>query len=329
MDRSSIKELLKEVAGANVTLKDHPEWVGVPCLFAQWKHDTGKDSHPSAGVSVQESGTSIYNCHACHTKLPLSAMLQQLSDYSGSDYAGLIAQLKNEIFLGGDLPPWGRSPSVVSASLGEPLDEETYLDLFDSAEDHWYVRSRDINSATARQLGLLVDPDDAGEERVLFPVYRAKGALYGFTGRATASGVYPPTRDYYGLPKRLLLLGMHLLPDDAKYVILVEGLFDQARLFQYGFPVVAHMGGHPTEHHIDMLLELGLPVYLFRDNDTAGKLLQEELKKTKLCRHLPVMKVRYPRRKVQDRNGRLRNVNDPDELWASEIEHMIKDARIL
>lgn len=300
------------------------------CPFAQWTHANGRDTNPSAGISVKDDGTSIFNCQACHIKLPVSKMLKELSKHTGEDYGEVIGGLESEEFLGGNLKPWGVKPSDTLRKLSDPLDEAVYLDLYDPADDHWYVAHRGITPETSAALGLRVDPADSqGQERILFPVYHHKGGLYGFTGRATDPEVYPPIRDYHGLPKQFLLLGSHFIPPDAKYLILVEGLFDQAKLYQYGEPVVAYMGGFPTDDQINALLDIGLPIYFFRDNDTAGNEAQEKLKGTKLCRHLPVMKVRFPNRKVRGRDGVLKNLTDPDELTPGEVEKMRRDARLL
>jgi hypothetical protein len=329
MDRESIRALLKDVFGPNVRAVDHQQWVSIHCPFAEWTHAGGKDSNPSAGISVKPDGISIFNCQACHKSGPLGRMLEELGELNGEDYSAFVGGTLKDEYFGGNLKPWGQKGEE-RRKLPEPLDEATYLDLYDSAADHWYVAKRGLSPESAEALGLVVDPSDSeGQERILFPVYHHKGGFYGFTGRATDPNVYPPIRDYHGLPKQFLLLGSHLIPKDATYLILVEGLFDQAVLFHHGYPVVAYMGGLPTDDQIDALLDIGLPLYFFKDNDEAGRLAQEKIKETKLCTHLPVMKVRYPKRLVRGKDGKLRPLTDPDELTPLEIDRMIEDARLL
>lgn len=329
MNREQVKEFIKAVAGVNTVMIDHAGWVNFPCIFGIYKHARGRDRHPSAGISIQED-RSIYNCKACNTKGSLSWIVKMYAEYSGDDFSDLLDEVEDEELFGGTIPKWG-TPRIQRKELPAPLDKDVYLDLYDTAYDHPYVTEvRHLTEDTAERLDLRVDyHDSAGEERILFPVYHHTGGFYGFTGRATDAEVYPPIRDYHGLPKEFLLLGSHLLPHDSKYLLLVEGLFDMAALFQYGFPVVAMMGSLPTERQNEALIDIGLPVYFFRDDDKAGIDAQEKVKESKLCKHIPVMKIRYPTRKVLLADGTWANLKDPDELEAGEVEAMIKDARLL
>ncbi len=332
MERQSIKDLVKEVAGPNAGMVDHQNWVSISCWFAPWKHGGGRDAKPSAGISVKKDERSIYNCQTCGMKGTLPYILEQLSAKTGEDYTDLLGGIDDEEFYGGDLQPWGVRPKDEAEAMPEPLDPDVYLDLYDTAYDHWYVsETRGIDEDTARFIDLRVDPSDsAGEERILFPVYNHRGGFYGFTGRATRDGVYPPVRDYHGLPKRGLLLGSHLLPRDAKRVIVVEGLFDFARLIQYGQPAVAYMGGSLTELQVQVLIDIDLPVYYFRDNDETGERAQLKIvEELTLCKHVPVMKVRYPKRLVLGKDGKRRPIKDPDELSEEEVETMLAEARLL
>lgn len=330
MDRETIKQLVKDVFGPNTRMVDHAQWVSMSCPFAPWKHAHGRDTNPSAGISVKDDEISVFNCQACGTKGSLSYVLGELSKLTGEDYSGMVGGTLKDEFFGGNLKAWGERPETAKRVLPPPLDPVVYLDLYDSAHEHPYVLGRGVSSDAALDMGLRVDPSDSqGEERILFPVYHHLGGFYGFTGRAVRDGAYPPIRDYHGLPKQFLLLGSHLIPREAKYLIGVEGLFDYAVLYSKGYSVVAWMGASPTDDQIDAIIDIGLPFYFFRDNDLAGEQAQERLKETKLCRHLPVMKVRYPNRVVKRRDGSLHPLTDPDELTEAEIDRMLADARLL
>lgn len=328
MQRQEIKELVIELVGGRVEFKDYPKWVTFPCVFAPWKHERGRDASPSAGVSITD-GMSFYNCYSCKAKGPLSQVLRQLSSYNGEDYSGLIEELKDGEFLGGTIGEWGAVPEA--QSLAEPLDEEVYLDLYDSAEGHEYLRERGISGDTARKLGLLYDPDDGhGADRILFPVYSHQEQLYGFTGRAISEDVEPRIRDYHGLPKRFLLLGAHLIrPGEHSHVNLVEGLFDYAKMWEHGEPTVASMKSDLSQEQADILKDIGLPVYCFYDNDAAGVSGMASVKE-RLCKYLPVMKVRYPKRVIWGQGIRGgRQVKDPGELTSEEVQAMRGNARLL
>src|ERR1041384_2633470 len=185
MDRKEIIEFVKEVLGPNVRTIDTDRWVSISCPLAQWTHGKGRDSRPSAGISVRPGDVSIFNCQTCHRKGPLSYLLRQLERYTGEDWGGHIESLEHGEFFGGYIPKWGGTVDEDTDKLPEPIDRESYFDLYDSAEDHPYLRSRGVTKRAAKTLELLHDPGDNRDvERIMFPVYDRRRNLYGFSGRA-------------------------------------------------------------------------------------------------------------------------------------------------
>jgi hypothetical protein len=230
-------------------------------------------------------------------------------------------------FFGGHIPEWGEMRG--EDSLPEPINKQEYFDLYDSAVGHPYLAKRGISRWAARECELLFDPGDGGEPRILFPVYGYDKKLYGFSGRAIRSTAKLKVKDYFGLPKKRLLLGSHLLRGDERYVILVEGIVDYARMVTMGYPGMAFMSSTLTEWQAEILKEIGKPVYFFHDDDKAGKEARDNAKEL-LWRHIPVMKVRYPTDcTVETPEGDFRPPEDPAELTAEQVEEMIEDARLL
>ena len=67
----------------------------------------------------------------------------------------------------------------------------------------------------------------------------------------------------------------------------------------------------------------------FHDDDEAGRDARDNAKEL-LWRHVPLMKVRYPKDcTVETEEGDLRPPEDPAELNADQVEQMIADARLL
>lgn len=325
MDRPEIKELLREVLGPNVVLVDHPRWVGLHCPLAPWTHASGRDSSPSAGVSVKDGDVSVFHCYGCHTKGPLAYLLKEIEKYTGDNLSKIIRSIDGEEFIGGALPDWGARDITRKATVF--LDKEEYLDLYEPAEGHWYLKQRGITDATVRKLQLRVDPADSQmEERIMFPVFSPRGELYGFSGRAVYPSAELKVRDYHGLPKAKCLLGCHLLEKRSPFVIVVEGLFDYARLAQYDLPVVATMHAGLTEYQSAELRSIGLPVIEMYDNDTAGKAAKSAIVKA-LDRRLPLSLTKYPRR--GDVRNPLPAAKDPDGLSLEEVVWMIDRATIV
>lgn len=329
MDRAEIKEIIKEVFGPNTPLSDTDKWVSLACPLSPWTHARGQDTHPSAGISVKTDGSaSVFNCFTCHSRGTLSWLLRKYSEYSGEDWLSYAVSLERGEFFGGAIPDWG-SVSQEQRQI-KPIDKEKYFDLYDSAEGHSYLEKRGITREAARKMELLYDPGDFnGVERIMFPVYGLDGALYGFSGRAVRKDAVPKVKDYYGLPKRALLLGAHLLDPADRYLILVEGLFDYAKLVTYGFPAVAFMGSYLTDEQAEIVKEIGKPVYFFHDDDPPGRDARDRAREL-LWRYLPLMKVRYPTdTTVKMSGGGLRPPKDPAELSAKQIKKMIQNARLL
>lgn len=258
------------------------------------------------------------NCLACHNKGPLESLLQKLGRFSGEDYSSLVEQVGDGEFLSSKLPEWGARKSR-KITLGEPT-EDIMRTIYDPAAGHPYLDGRGINSSTANELDLRVDPKDSrGEERILFPIHSMDGAFRGFTGRAVRRGIEPKVRDYFGLQKRLLLLGEHDIYPSNDILILVEGLFDYARLKQFGYDVVASMHSQVTEYQARTIVRLGKPVYVFFDNDKAGILGRKSVREL-IAPHLPTFKVKYPD-----------HINDPGQTSFTEdmMHRMVRRARLL
>jgi DNA primase len=115
---------------------------------------------------------------------------------------------------------------------------------------------------TLRQAGLVTDSGyDAYTHRVVFPL---EGNLYGRSLSAAA----PPHRFLPGAKG-----GLYSWEQVRQYpeVILVEGLFDYAVLWQAGFHnVTCSMGNHLNAHQYRQLCDLPRTVYLAFDTDTNG-----------------------------------------------------------
>jgi DNA primase len=113
-----------------------------------------------------------------------------------------------------------------------------------------------------RQTGLVTTAGyDAYTHRIVFPL---EGNLYGRSLSASA----PPHRFLPGAKG-----GLYAWEQARRYpeVILVEGLFDYAALWQAGFHnVTCSMGNHLSVHQYRQLCDSPRTVYLAFDADTNG-----------------------------------------------------------
>lgn len=331
MDADGILQVVRDVFGRNWKTEVAGKWVRMACPIARWTHPRGQDTNPSSGISINPSGVSIFNCFTCGKPTPLHGLLRRYSEYTGEDLEGLIEELEDDAYLGPrTLASWDARYHQEEEQLA--LDKDVFLDLYEPAAGHPYLQERGISDETANRLQLMVDPADPadGEERILFPVFGYGGELRGFSGRATNKEARLKVRDYLGLHKGHNLLGAHLFADrQADKVLVVEGLFDYANAWECGYPAVAVMHSTLTEQQAIMLREIGLPTYLFYDNDEAGAKGVEVAGKA-LARYQPVMRVRYPKIWVENpsEEGGGHWLKDPGELLAEEFEAMVHDSRL-
>lgn len=329
MDRETIREVVRDVFGRNFEMRDTGEWVSMRCPLAPWTHAKGHDTSPSAGVSVVDDGTSIFNCFTCKNPAPFHDMLRRYSEFSGEDLGDIIEELEENEFLG------PRSISGMDQWMKEnmeevlmPIDEGVYMGLYDSAVGHPYLKERGISNKTAKKLELLFDPEDSeGDPRILFPVRGPDGLLYGFSGRDTSGKARLKVRDYHGLAKAHCVLGSHLVgPSDD--VCVVEGLVDYAVCHDMGECGVAVMHSTMTEFQAEIIAGLGAPTYLFYDNDKAGQ-DAIPIAANRLCRHVSVFRPTYPEVWIEDDSEEGGHwLKDPGEMIAEEFKAMKRNARL-
>lgn len=332
MNVDQLREVIRDVFGRNFKTEVGANgWLKFRCPLAPYTHASGADSNPSAGLSISDNSVSVFNCFTCGNKAPLPGLLRKYANYTGEDLDDLIEELEEEAYLGvRELPSWESKKSVDADAPLPELDKAIFLDLYEPAAGHPYLRSRGISDETAGVLQLMVDPEDPvdGEERILFPVFGVDGALHGFTGRAVSKTARLKVRDYHGLPKGRCVLGAHLIAQrKPKYMLVVEGLFDYANAWQCGEPAVAVMHSTLTDAQAGILRGFSIPTYLFYDDDDAGQKGVTAAGEA-LSGYQPVMKVRYPRVWIEDQAGGGHWLKDPGELVREEFEDMRHDARL-
>jgi DNA primase len=133
------------------------------------------------------------------------------------------------------------------------------------------------------QGGLLVQRDngdlvDRFRNRLMVPICRDAGSVIAFGGRSMEADQVPkylnsPETPIYS--KGRTVYGLHLTKSSISklgYVVLVEGYFDFAQVFQtQAAPVVASCGTALTQHQAQLLRRLTSKIVLSYDPDAAGQ----------------------------------------------------------
>ena len=337
MNEQGVRETLRIIVGPNTKIRRNGPWLQTSCPFAPWKHKNGTDRTPSFGVIAKEDEVSIFHCYTCKSRGTIAWLYEELGDLRGVDYSEHIADAEASEILGPTIGTWEQTGRKKSRDneLGKPISDELFL-IYERGTDREscarYLAERGLTRRLADALPILFDPDDGhGVERALFPVRDLHGRLYGFTGRALRSGVEPRVRDYYGLPKRHLLLGAHHAGPARRGgsrdpIVLVEGLFDYAKVTQAGFDCVAAMHSGITEAQAEILHRIGRPVILMLDDDPAGAEGEDQITRT-YGRTIPFLRVRYSLFGEPDDEGYT--YLDPGKLNSWQIMQMVEDSQVL
>ncbi len=131
------------------------------------------------------------------------------------------------------------------------------------------------------ECGLVIESEgkryDRFRDRVMFPIYNARGAVIGFGGRVMGEGepkylnspetpLFEKGRELYGLPQARDAIR------EAGRVLVVEGYMDVVALAQHdvGY-AVATLGTATTPVHVSKLLRLADELVFCFDGDAAGR----------------------------------------------------------
>lgn len=328
MNETSLGSILRKL-GIHDFKKQRSGWLDFHCPLAPYTHASGTDKSMSAGARIEDAGLSGWVCHACKHHGRISSLVRQVARFRGLS----LPDLAMEADLAEALPALSSTfgdfeyPTDQSDTL-EPLPESALVDLFPFAWEHpdarTYLRQRNIGESTASQLRLAFDDD---QRRILFPVRDARGLLWGFTGRAIDSDTKPKIRDYYGLPKRRLILGEERWKPNRP-ILIVEGLFGYAHLIEINAEkycnVGAILGSVMTPEKAALLAAWDSNVYLLLDNDDAGDIglfgslepdgTRDSVNSAagRLAGYVPVYIPEWPEGK-----------QDPDQLELNEVESLL------
>lgn len=285
MDEANIRYLLSQlkIPHSKATFTGsvkRTRWMTISCPFAPWTHQKKTDNHPSFGITIKDDGKSSYKCLSCGMKGRLAGLPGKLGGYRKIDYSKLRLWAESTELQAGlfkPVPSWEDADPVAidynekhGSDVARP--DPSAINNYPYATGSRYLQSRGIGYFDVLQLGIRYD---SYQRRVLFPVYDPHDNFCGFTGRSTmpgnndTKGRNPKVRDYYGLNKREVFLGLPGKRDGKK--IIHEGLFDYAIAVKHGYHNArAILGTSLTPEKVQILIDEGDPVYFFMDNDLAG-----------------------------------------------------------
>lgn len=228
-------------------------------------HKGGHESKPSADIYVGESSDRVkygtYSCFTCQTSCSFTHFVAMAFDKDDiwaekwliEHYAD--GTLEEEFI---NLPIIDIKNNVSK----QPALSESILDTFESF--HPYMIQRKLTKKIIELFKIKYDPKT---ESIVFPVYDENNRLVMLTRRSVEGKRFIIDKDKQ---KPLYLLN-YIKEHNIEKVIITEGQIDALTACVYGFPAIATIGAI-SEHQINLLNKSNIRIlYLFFDNDDAGK----------------------------------------------------------
>lgn len=267
-----------------------------------------QEKTPSFSVSPSKQ---FYHCFGCGAH---GSAISFLIDHDGLNFIDAIHELAKVVGLKvpnqvDEKPEKKKENIVLEDSL--ILAKKYYqARLKASPEAIKYLKSRGLTGEIAKQFSIgfapggwnnlnevfkdydndvliksgLINKNEKGKRydrfrnRIMFPIYNAKGQLIGFGGRVIDEKDSPK---YYNSPETSLfqksyelygLLAARKSIRDKGYVLVVEGYMDVVSLAQHGISnAVATLGTATTSFHIQKLIRYTSEIIFCFDGDEAGK----------------------------------------------------------
>lgn len=175
------------------------------------------------------------------------------------------------------------------------------------------VKKRGFRRSTLAEFGLGFCLLGKYRNRIVVPI--VTGTSHAFQSRAFTKGQDPkylsPSVDM-----SRLLFGEPWLGPRERFVVVVEGVFDALRLWEYGLPAVSTLGKTVSERQAVLIGERTEKVILFYDSDDDGIFGPVSEATRILSSVVREVKVAWPP------EGK-----DPDECTRDEVVQSIKDSR--
>jgi hypothetical protein len=263
--------------------------VSISCPLAGKNHGDPDDWNCSCSVSVSDDEPSLAKCFSfnCAFTGSFFRMLEDAARYRGSPpnlMKVLEALAPTEKFTLEAIAQRSKKHGAARAEIDRrPTIKNEDRDVMAEGRFGRYASSipqyalqRGLLKETCKAWGL---GNDKERKCLVFPVRRYDGKLIGMTGRYVH---YPnsPTKyhNYAGLNKSRYLYGEHMLKHKSP-IIVCEGQIDAILTWQHlGIPTVASLGEGFGAAHAKTIAAYEPPVvYLFFDNDAAGRMAAEKV----------------------------------------------------
>jgi hypothetical protein len=309
MKEIGVIKLLRLLGYSDSEMVVREGWVNVTCPLASMKHPSGRDTHASAGISINNEGQSVFKCFSCTPDaVPLLSLVVQRAYDGVSYYDYEISRFfqENEIYSGEDteddilLPQttetmfgfnkWAhkkKTEKELPAKFPDKLLE--FFPLIKDANDNtalhiknYLMNVRKISLSTAVEMGVRYNKD---KNLIIFPLTDRKGNIQVLRARlcdVASKVMYTISAKHFNNKFELPTIrdtgasfGLHLL-ESSKPTIVVESETDCLLLKSYGFNnVIATTTASFSRAQVVNIMSSS--IWVGFDSDDAGKRAAKKL----------------------------------------------------
>lgn len=276
VSRRKYESVVSLMEATGVKVEDGSRNIMVGCPLAPYRraHSGKVDSRPSMGLLPRKNKGTLVNCFTCGFKAhSLVRLFEVLAGYAPLVYAALLerASVIDDVRLDASLASLGpfRTWSAAKGQAEYDVFPDSKYAPY-AGHFHPYIAARGVDRKMAIRWEAGVD---RSANRGTFPIRDRAGSLVGAVGRALLPLAKPKYMHYWDFRRRLFLFGEHLVPEQAR-LVLVEGILDAVVADRYlgphGYSVVASMGAALTQVQEDKIVAMAESVTLAFDADEAG-----------------------------------------------------------
>jgi len=287
MNHTDAQRLLKALGANSITVNG--EWVAASCVLAPWKHQRGKDAHPSFAIHCSANDESFYNCYACGGG-DLTSLIHQLKEFGAGPPKYDLKTAMQLVVADGNRPiafnvkEWGAREVVEYVTFPE-IWLATFMPATKSPRAMRYLKSRKLTEDVVQALDLRYDSD---KDAICFPIRDFEGTLCGLRGRRLEPKNDAPRYHMYGNQhnkRNTQVWYGEAWVDFDQPVVLCESVFDLASIYRVYPNVCAPLSVAFKEQRAKRMDRAAVLVTLF-DADKAG-----DRARAKISAYLPRARV--------------------------------------
>ena len=269
-------------------LKEHMGEISYSCPYVNCSSHQKEMGHISFSVRAQ---TGQFNCFHCDLKgTGFSRLLQQTGCKQPEMELQLSNSRKQQIERMSRLPVKEENVRSETKDKFERLPKWEDDDFPDKAKNYW-LSDRSLDKETAIELGVRWQDQPSilsCGEALVFPSYDQDNQLIYFTGSSLKGQKTHPAQT-----RRRVIRS----PQKSSLIVLCEGVFDLASIYQCGFTVWALLGTNGGIKGKDVEAIKDRKILIMMDGDEAGQQSSRKLESSLVNQASSVSVVQLPNNK--------------------------------